>query len=193
MSDVFKLMQQHGAPLPNAAILETEVRTEGSIAFKTLNVPSWVDKVKPSSGMGEWRCTLTHGQLDQLQALLKTVLPLGNPLEQVLNETFQALDIGSYTGTFVEEGLLVDGAATIRVLFAFRSTTFTDIAGINRAIHNLLINPGQYAEASDALQKLRDIWRSGTNKWEGGLMMLSEVSLFDPSQFPYTRAKLDAP
>jgi hypothetical protein len=195
MSDVRDLLRRHGAPLPNAVMLTTEVRTEGSLAFQTLNVPDWVEQVKPSSALGEWRCTLPSQDVDALQALLKTVIPApGKTNQQLINEALQALDIGSYMGTFIEEGLLVDGSATVRMMFAYRTTTLADMAGIKRKLHGLITAPDpQHADASAALLKLRAFWSGGSDKWEGGLMLLSEVNLYDPAVFPFTGAKLGKP
>lgn len=194
MTDIPDLMQQHGAPLPKAMVLETEVRTEGALAFQTLNVPSWVNATQTSSAMGEWRCDMTHEQIEQLQITIKTVnTNSGKSCEQVLNETFQALDIGSFLGVFIESGDLIDGAGTVRFLFAYRSKTMGTIELINRKIHELITNPATYPEGAGILLDLRQKWREGTNKWEGGLMLLSELNLYNPEQFPYTGAKLGRP
>jgi hypothetical protein len=194
MSDIENLLQQHGAPLPKAMAMETEVRSEGALMMQTLSVPSWAANLQSSSVLAEWRCTLGRDDLVALQAHLKTLsTTTGMTTQQAINEAFKALDIGAYLGTFIEEGLLVDGQATVRVLFAYRSATLTTAEAINGAIHGLLTNPGAWAEASAALTTLRQMWSKGTDKWEGGLMMLSEVNLFDPGRFPYSRAKLGTP
>ena len=192
MTDVTDLLQQHGAPLPNAVEMETEIRSEGAVAFPTLHIPHWAAKLLSSSILAEWRCTLGHDDVDALQALLKSVLPSGRPAQQAINEAFQTLDIGTYLGTFVEQGVLIDGAATVRVLFAYRSDKFNRIEQFNQAIYGFLTTPGVLQEASDAYKKVREFWQQGSNKWEGGLIMLSEVNRYDPGQFPFTRAKLAA-
>ena len=191
MTEITDLLRQHGAPLPRAMAMETEVRSEGIVRIDFLHVPEWAADLRSSSILAEWRCTLQHDDVKALQNLVKTVLPSGVTNEQAINEAFAKLDLGAYLGTFIEEGLLVDGAATVRVLFAYRSATLKRIEDLNRRIYDLLINPGQLREASTALNALRQIWRKGTNKWEGGLLMLSGMKLYDPERFPYTCAKLN--
>ena len=190
MTDVGELLRRHGAPLPNAIEMETEVRSEGALMLQKLNVPNWAHNILSSSILAEWRCTLDREDLAALQAFVKTVLASGVTVQEAINEGFQQLDIGSYLGTFIEEGLLVDGQATVRVLFSYRSSMNSQ-EDINQKLHGLLTNPGALKDASDALSKLREMWRKGSNKWEGGLMMLSEVNFSDPRRFPYSRAVLD--
>jgi hypothetical protein len=191
VTDIGDLLQKHGAPLPNAIAMETEVRSEGAFMLQKLNVPAWAKNTAPSSVLAEWRSTLSREDVRALQALLKTVLPHGITVQEAVNEAFKKLDIGCYLGTYIEEGLLPDGQATVRVLFAYMSSA-NNIEEINRRIHGLLTNDGPHGDAGASLQKIRDLWRKGTDKWEGGMMMLSEVNLYDPGRFPYTRAALGA-
>jgi len=190
MKDVEHLLRQHGAPLPNALAVETEVRSEGFVAFHTLAVPDWTDGIQSSSSIAEWCCSLVPEQLLELQRVIKTVLPSGKPMQQMLNEALRDLDIGSYMGTFMETGTAVAGHTTIRILFAYRSARLPDIEAINRALHALLTAPGAHSDASDALRALREIWLKGSDRWEGGLMMLSEANLYGPERFPFTSARL---
>jgi hypothetical protein len=193
VTDIGDLLRQRGAPLPNAVVMETEVRSEGALMLQALSVPSWAANLRMSSVLAEWRCTLVREDLGALQAFLKTLLPSGITVQQAINEAFVSLDIGCYLGTFIEEGLLTDGQATVRVMFAYQSAKLTGVEAINQAIHNLLTNPGALGDAANSLSKLREMWRKGSDKWEGGLMMLSEVNLYDPGRFPYTRAALPTP
>lgn len=191
MTDFSELLRKHGAPLPHAVTMETEVRSEGALTFQKLTVPGWATDVKSSSMIAEWRCDLDGAGVRDLQAFLKTVLPSGKTAQQAINEALLAQDIGYYLGTFIEEGMLVAGAATVRMLFAYRPANLRSIGDINTAIHQLLTAaPPASQDGATALGTLRDKWMAGTAKTEGGLMMLSEINLFDASQFPYTRAQV---
>ncbi len=189
MTDFLDLLRTHGAPIPRAVTMETEVRSEGALTFAKLAVPDWASDLKSSSVLAEWRCDLAAAGLRDLQKLLKTLVG-GKPTQQVINEALIAADIGTYLGTFIEEGMMVDGAATVRILFAYRFNSLGSIAAINTAFYQLLTAPPADRKAgSDALAKLRALWAGGTNRREGGLMMLSEVSLDDPAQFPFSSVK----
>jgi hypothetical protein len=189
MTDIGDLLRQHGAPLPKAIPMNTEVRSEGALMLQQMNVPEWARTISASL-LTEWRCTLSREDVRALQCHLKTLLPHGVTVQEAINEAFKKLDIGSYLGTFIEEGLLVDGQAKVHVLFAYQSSSANSLDEINQRIHSLLTDQGSYRDTGDALQKLREIWRRGTDKWEGGMMMLSEINLYDPGRFPYTRAAL---
>jgi hypothetical protein len=184
MTDFRALLKTHGTPLPNAVTMETEVRSEGALTFRKLEVPGWAEKLTSSSMLSEWSCELDAESIIKLQSAAKKLYG-GKPAEQVINEALAAAGIGSYLGTFIEEGLMVAGGGTIRVLFAYRSAKLDSIGAINAALHDLL-TADPLSDGATALLELRRIWEAGRNRSEGGLMLLSQLNLYDPERSPFT-------
>lgn len=189
MTNPAELLANQNAPVPRAMLLETEVRTEGFFQLGLLVHPNWAKGVLPSSQLAEWRCVLKHREILELGGFLKEVLPSGKPRQQVINEALEALEIGSYLGTFAEHGASVEGGNAIRILFAYRFTKYADLKATNRAIYDLLTQPADAnADASSSLKKLRAIWHGGTHQSECFLLMLTQATSEEAETHPFSAA-----
>lgn len=162
------LLRRHGAPLPRAATVEAEVRTESIIPFVTVTAPESQTGIV-FGALHEWRSRLSGAALVALRTFLTTgpTLP-----EMLISNWMTQKNLGGLLGVFLETG---GGGAVVRVLFAY---TKADLSreDINKQWAALVENP-QPAEqdASAAIIRLRKIMIAGQDFTDSGLLALSTL------------------
>lgn len=162
------LLRRHGAPLPRAATVATEVRTEGIIKFATVTAPSHQSGLT-FGALHEWRSRVSAAALGELRSFLTkgTTRP-----ETLIDNWMKRRELGGLVGVFLETG---SGGSVVRVLFAY---TKANLSGeeINKAWAELVEKPkSEERKASAAIRTLRTLMVQGQDFAESGLLALSTI------------------
>jgi hypothetical protein len=192
VTDPAELLRRHGAPAPMAVPMPTEIRSDGGLFFQLLQPPRWTWP-GGTAVIAEWRCDLPLTQIVELRTFLARPDPeSGVQPEAAINAALEALGVGAYLGTFVNEGPIMQAVC---MMFAFRPRTLMTEEGLNRTLYRLLTDPPEgMGLASRALRHLRGVWQGGINRTEGRLMMLSQVDVLGqtgPDSSPFAAAELE--
>ncbi len=162
------LLRRHGAPLPRAATVATEVRTEGIIKFATVTAPGHQSGLT-FGALHEWRSRVSGATLAELRSFLTKG---ATRPEALIDNWMKRRELGGLVGVFLETG---SGGAQVRVLFAY---TRADQSGeeINTAWAELVEKPkSDEKKASAAIRTLRTLLVQGQDFAEAGLLALSTL------------------
>jgi len=162
------LLRRFGAPVPRAATVATEVRTEGIIKFGTVTAPGHQSGVTFGS-LHEWRARLSAAALDDLRKFLTTG---ATRPEALIDNWMKAANLGAFVGVFLQTG---SGGGVVRALFAYTQPQLSS-EQVNEAWAQVVEKPkASEKKASAAIKKLRAVFVAGQDFAEAGLLSLSTL------------------